>query len=148
MMLSDIEKIVGENTYTAYGPETRLRREANKLLSWKNLPENERIKDEILNSMQRLYNLCTAYLIGANINNAPNEPAFTVYKSGMASIVRGEANKKYYVDQLMKDANKCFFCPQLKSEQTRFSEFIISELLQSYTTHLFPKNSTDTHKDC
>lgn len=71
--IKDLKSLVGNHPYKQYGPLERFYQKVDDIMRDRPMKE-----EDVIKSFKEMYHLCVAYLIGAEVNNAPTTPVYDV----------------------------------------------------------------------
>jgi len=133
--IEDMKSLVGNNPYKEYEPLKRFSQKFEEII--RNRPLNE---EDVIKSFHEMYHLCVAYLIGADVNNAPTIPVYEASESffkmpyndwktdkTLGYIIRNnDVFYKHYMNKTFYDSSRELF------------PFIDRKLLKENIEYLFP----------
>lgn len=134
--IKDLKALVGKHLYEEYGPLERFSQKADDLI--RNRPGND---EEVIESFKEMYHLCVAYLIGAEINNAPTHPVYEASESFFhASFNEWDNTDERLGDIITKhDIRLKHYMSKTVYESAReLFPFIDRKLLKENIEYLFP----------
>lgn len=133
--IKDLKSLVGNHPYEEYGPLERFSKKADEIIHSGPMSE-----EDVIKSFKEMYHLCVAYLIGAEINNAPTTIVYEASESFFQMPYNGWETDERFGDIIRKhDIRYNYYMNKTVYESAReLFPFIDKKLLKENIEYLFP----------